>query len=117
MRKLLAIMLFAFPWVATYGAPSGSIDLNKPGAMQELREFNPEHYRTITLILEGIAKQRDLDVPRWIETTYKAKDVSWHRLLMTSHPPQKRLTFTLDNVHYEALVRLTNVRAEIVPAN
>ena len=36
-------------------------------------------------------------------------------IVLTSHPPQRRLSFTLDATRYQALVVLTNVRGDIVP--
>jgi hypothetical protein len=55
-------------------------------------------------------------VPRWIETNFAAHEVSYVPIVLTSHPPRRRLSFALDATRYEALVTLTNVRGRIVPA-
>jgi hypothetical protein len=36
-------------------------------------------------------------------------------VVLTSHPPKRRLSFALDTTHYEAIIVLTNVRGQIVP--
>jgi hypothetical protein len=65
--------------------------------------------------MEGIFQRSDTAVPRWIRTNFDAHDVSYAPILLTSDPAKKRLSFALDDTRYEAVVTLTNVRAEIVP--
>jgi len=46
---------------------------------------------------------------------FDARNVSYAPILLTSDPPKRRLSFALDDTRYEAVVTLTNVRAEIDP--
>ncbi len=50
---------------------------------------------------------------RAIPTEAKAKDVSCESMLvLTSYPPKRQIGFTLDDVHYVALVVLTEAAAQ-----
>jgi len=85
--------------------------------MEALQNSNPTHYQSVHRILEGVLRQPDAAVPRWMRTNFDAQDVTYVPIVLTSHPPKKRLSFSLDATRYEAIVILTNVRGEIVPAN
>jgi hypothetical protein len=101
---------------ATAQTPAGRpVDLNAPGVLAALEQSNPAHYEKIRRILEGVVQTRDPDVPRWMQANFAAQDVSYAPIVLTSDPPQRRLSFSLDAVRYQALVTLTNVRGEIVP--
>lgn len=98
-------------------APSRRVvDLSEPGALEMLHRSNPAHYERVRKILDGILQQPDADVPRWIETNFDGRDVAYVPVVLTSHPPKRRLSFALDATRYEAIIVLTNVRGEIVPA-
>jgi hypothetical protein len=51
-----------------------------------------------------------------MQATFNAHDFTYVRIVMTSHPPKRHLSFALDATRYEMIVTLTNVRGEIVPA-
>lgn len=91
------------------------INLNAPGAMETIQETNPTHYLRIQQIVAGLRERSHEAVPRWIQATFDAKDVSYSDLLLVSHPPQRRLFFTLDDTHYRATVTLERRRAQIYP--
>ena len=107
-------------WIAVAVAsdvPLGrAVDLNAPGALETLQRANPTHYEKVRKILEGVLQRSDADVPRWMQANFDARDVRYLPIVLTSHPPQRRLSFALDATRYEAVVVLRNVRGEIVPA-
>jgi hypothetical protein len=92
------------------------IDLNAPGAMQRLEQSNPQHHEKVSRILAGVLRQADRDVPRWLQASFAASDVSYAPVLLTSAPPQRRLSFALDGTRYLAVLTLSHVKGEIVPA-
>jgi len=108
-------MLWAGVLAADDASPRRTVDLNKPDSLEALQQSNPTHYKKIGKILNGILQQPDAAVPRWIQTNFDAQDVGYAPVLMTSLPPKRRLSFALDETRYEAVITLTNVRAEIVP--
>jgi hypothetical protein len=90
------------------------INLNQPGVLKKLQQENPDHYQKIQEILDGINKQPESKVPHWIQTKFNARDVLYGPVLLTSLPPKKRISFTLDNTHYEALLTLTDFGPQII---
>lgn len=121
MSKVIAAAVLVLLWtavvVAGQAASRPPVNLNKPGALEALEQSNPTHYEKVRQILEGILKQPDAAVPGWIQTNFDARNVNYAPILMTSDPPKRRLSFTLDEARYEAVVTLTNVRAAVVPLN
>jgi len=121
MPRLLAASVLALAWTAVAAAGNATagraIDLNAPGALESLQNSNPTHYEKVRKILDGILQQHDADVPRWIQTSFDARNVSYAPILMTTVPPKRRLSFALDETRYEAVLTLTKMRAEIVPLN
>ncbi|MBI4524661.1 MAG: hypothetical protein HY695_12720 [Deltaproteobacteria bacterium] len=108
-------MLWAGPAATGEAAPGRTINLNQPGALEALQQSNPKHYEKVRRILEGLFQQPDAAVPRWIQTNFDARNVSYAPILLTSDPPKRRLSFALDDTRYEAVVTLTNLRGEIIP--
>jgi hypothetical protein len=101
--------------VTSTTAPAPHVDLNESGALEALRQSNPTHYEKIRRILDGILQQPDTRVPRWMQVNFDARDVTYAPVVLTSHPPKRRLSFALDATRYEAIIVLTNVRGDIVP--
>jgi hypothetical protein len=91
------------------------VDLNESGAFEAVARSNPAHYEKIRRILDGILQQPEASVPRWIQVNFDGRDVTYAPVVLTSHPPKRRLSFALDATRYEAIIVLTNVRGDIVP--
>jgi len=119
MKRLLALAILVLFGAASITVVAGAsrriIDLNKTGAFEALQRDNPQHYETIKQIMEGIGKEPVAGVPRWMQTNFNARGIRYSAVLLTSAPPQRHLSFVLDETRYEATVTLTNVRAEIMP--
>ena len=120
-RLIIAALIMVMLWIGVVVAgdanPVRTVNLNKPGALETLQQSNPTHYEKVRKILDGILQQPDADVPRWIQTSFDARNVSYTPILMTTVPPKRRLSFAMDETRYEAVLTLTKVRAEIVPLN
>ena len=93
----------------------GTVDLDRPGALQALQQSHPARYAKVKLILEAVSRHPDSDVPRWIRVGFDARDVSYAPIVLTSHPAQRRLSFALDDTRYIAVIVLTNLRGAVVP--
>lgn len=109
---VLFIMTFLLP-VDSHSAPA-TVNLNQPGVLKMLQYENPEHYRKIREILAGICNRPESRVPHWMQTKFNAHDVLYGPVLLTSLPPKKHISFTLDNTHYEALLTLTDSGPQII---
>src|SRR5215475_15958294 len=119
-KRIIAAPIMVVLWIAVAVAgefnSERTINLNKPGALETLQQSNPTHYAKVRKILDGILQQPDADVPRWIQTSFDARNVSYAPILMTTRPPKRRLSFALDETRYEAVLTLEG-RAKIVPLN
>jgi hypothetical protein len=115
VAALLVLLVGVSP--GAVGEPSGRVvDLDEPGILEALETSDPVHYQKIRKILADILQQPDAGVPRWMLARFGARDVKYIPVVLTSHPPKRRLSFTLDATRYEVVVVLTGVRGEIVPA-
>jgi hypothetical protein len=90
-----------------FNAQPDSIDLNRPGALERLSRENPFHYAMIRRILAGIDAVPEHTVSRWMKSQFNATDITYSAVLMTSAPPRKQLTFTLETTRYSAVLTLT----------
>ena len=119
MKTILTVALLVLTAVAIATADIGlrrTVDLDAPGAMERVRAANPSHFDKIVKIIEGVARQPDSAVPRWMRVNFAAQDVNYRPIVMTSYPPKRRLSFALDDTRYEAVVVLTNASGAVIPA-
>ena len=78
-----------------------------------LKEANPDHYGRAQSIMAAADQVCQPGPLQMVPTEAKAKDVRCENMLMlTSHPPKRQIGFTLDDVHYVALVVLSETAAE-----
>lgn len=121
MRRFLIVAVIAIfvasCAVAADSRSSRTVNLNRPGVLEFLQRENPVHHRKIQDIMAGLFNRPDAEVPRWIETTFSARGTSYDPVLLTSAPPQRRLSFVLDNTRYRAVLTLTHLKPEIVPTD
>ena len=90
-----------------------SIDLNRPGALEKLARENPFHYAIIRRILAGVDEVPENAVSRWMKSQFNATDITYSAVLMTSAPPRKQLSFTLETTRYSAVLTLTSDGARV----
>ncbi|HEY1287920.1 MAG TPA: hypothetical protein VGF58_06300 [Burkholderiales bacterium] len=117
LRSITAILLsalysFAF---AQDARPPRHVNLNAPGAMEGIKATSPAHYDAIQAIVAGLARNPHTADPRWIQTSFHARDVSYGMALLTSYPPKKNIAFTLDETRYEGRMTLESGSASFVP--
>jgi hypothetical protein len=119
MSRLVAALLASLVSTSLAVAaelPPRVVDLNEPGVLEALRASNPAHYGKIRTILDDVLEHADTAVPRWIQTVFDARDVRYVPIVLTTHPPKRQLSFTLDATRYDVAIVLTNVRGAVVPA-
>ena len=116
-RALAVLALLWLVFAAAGEVTAGpAVDLSEPGALEALRLTNPTHHAKVWQILDGVLARPDAEVPRWMQASFDARDVSYVPVVMTSYPPKRRFSFALDATRYEAILTLTNVRGAILPA-
>ena len=120
MRTIVTIASLVLIWAAVASAADvglrRTVDLDAPGALEHLRTTNRAHFDKIVKIVDGVVQQADAAVPRWLRVNFDARDVRYAPIVMTSHPPKRRLAFALDDTRYELVVVLTSITGVIRPA-
>ena len=92
------------------------IDLNAPGALKYLQERRPAHYQKIRAILALVESRPQLNLGPWIEVHFEASDVDFLHLWRVSDPPTMKVSFTLDDIRYTAVVVPVLQPARAMPA-
>lgn len=99
-----------------FGAPKTTVYLNGPGDLARLRDTNPRHYARAERVLAA-ADHLCRPGAGEVQPVVGSRDVHCAgMLLLTSNPPQWRMTFTLDDTRYIALVMITDDPARLIPA-
>jgi len=80
------------------------VDLDQPGAMEQLKRQNPRHFAKVEQILLEAPKQSVSSVAGWMRTNFDAKDVQTSAILKTSYPAQTRISFVLDDTPYSKVI-------------
>jgi hypothetical protein len=86
-------------------------------AMAALARSHPTHHRRAVLLLTaaGSARCGSAELKR-IRVQLDVGSMDCSEFLLTSEPPKRRITFTLDRTRYAAVVTLRNADATLVPA-
>ena len=113
-RALVAIAALA-PLARSLAVPA-VVDLDSPQALVRLRAERPAHFEKVTALLRDAERMPEKQVEGWIRTRYAADSVQLGSMLLVSHPPKRRLSFSLDDVAYRATIVVALPPAAIVPA-
>ena len=109
MRRLIAIGMTVAA-MANAGAQTSfdPVDLDAPGALARIEREHPDHFARIQRILAEVPRRpvSDDSVAKWMQAEFRATDVQYGHLMMTSYPPKKRLEFSLDRTVYVAVITL-----------
>jgi hypothetical protein len=88
------------------GAIRTPIHLDTPQDLAQLRATNLDHYARALRIIAAADRLCRPGVPQVQEAKLKARDVGCAQMLFASNPPMRRLSFTLDDTSYLALVTI-----------
>jgi hypothetical protein len=91
------------------------VHLSSTGDLARLREANPGHYARAVRLMSAANTLCKPGEPR-LQTT-DGRDISCNLLLLTSDPPKRALSFTLDNTRYVAIVTITADRPQLMHAD
>jgi hypothetical protein len=96
--------------------PRSIVYLDGPRDLARLRATNPDHYARAQRVLAA-ADQLCVPGAGQVRPVAGSRDVHCEgMLLLTSNPPQWRMTFTLDDTRYVALVAITDDAPRLTPA-
>lgn len=93
-----------------------TVFLDGPADLARLRASDPAHYARAIRVLAA-ANHLCRPGQGTLQSVAGSRDVQCEgQLLLTSNPPQWRLSFTLDTTHYIALVQITDDPPRLLPA-
>lgn len=117
IRNLIAIAAAAALPALAAGGSKGPIDLDRPGALDQVKRERPAQFEAISQVLRAAERlpcsEGELKVLR---TRFDVRDLACTMLLMTSDPPQRRVTFALGEERYVAVVTMKDAGGHLVPA-
>ncbi len=117
MRAILSLVFCLAAGVQAASPALGVVDLDKPGALEQVARGNPEHYRQIVEMIR-IAEQHSCEQAlKLYQASVKASSVDCAGLMiLTSAPPKHRLAFTLDATRYMTVVTIKTPGGKLIPA-
>ena len=85
-------------------------------ALEKLKAERPAHFRAISEVLRVVERVPcgNAEVTS-LEARFDVRDMACNFELMTSHPPKRRLSFTLEGTSYVAVVTLKDTGGKSVP--
>ena len=103
-------LLAPFALVALLGpaCAAAATDLSQPGALDAIREQEPERFARIEGILRA-AERLPCTTPefeRAMKASHEAEAARCSVMLMTSYPAKRKLSFILDSTRYVATVTM-----------
>jgi hypothetical protein len=83
------------------------VRLDTQQELDNLRAANPSHYARAKRLIAAANTLCPPGHPRVQSTELSSKRLKCGDLFLTSNPPQREISFTLDGINYAALVRVT----------
>ena len=90
-----------------FAAPPNTIDLDKPGVLEQLYLSHPQQYQAVTAVLRASermpCKSSELEA---LKVRLDIKDLECNLLILTSYPAKRHVSFEFDGANYAATVVL-----------
>jgi len=116
MRILIVIALWAALGAQAAGMPTRSVDLDRPGALELLRQEEPSHYAKV---IETMDKVQAIPLSEEglhdLRLEARKPDVT-RRQIETSLPAKTRLLVPVDDTEYRITVVYVKNPAKVIPA-
>jgi len=120
MRKLILATFVCSASVCWADEPVAAVvfkppvHLNSASDLAQLRKTNPDHYARAVRLMNNANRLCKPGAPKLQNAD--GRNISCAMLLLTSNPPKRELSFTLDNTPYVAIVRVTADRPYLMDA-
>ena len=111
MRKLILATFLCSASVCSADEPVAAVVVKTPvhldsaSELAQLRKTNPDHYSRAVRLLNDANRLCNPGAPKLQNAD--GRNISCAMLLLTSNPPKRELSFTLDNTPYVAIVTVT----------
>jgi len=111
-----AFALACLAFSATAASAGTYVDLDKPGALEALQAANPEHHRKALDVIQAASRLqcRETTVRQVGHEAKLAPCAPF--MVMTSYPPKRHVTFTVEGVTYASNVAIQGLEGKFMPA-
>lgn len=96
-----------FVWAEDAVVTNPPVQLNSAEDLAHLRTTNPDHYARAQRIIAAANELCRPGRPELLSTELDSRHVKCGHLFLTSNPPKRQISFTLDRTSYIALVTVT----------
>jgi hypothetical protein len=122
-RILLIGLCLAGTAAALAAAPKASVPAQSPktvylytaAAVDQLRFTDPRHYAGVQRVLASADRLCKAGQPKLQSLQLDVQAFGCSSLVFTSYPPQRQISFRLDDTRFIAMVFLSDYRAKLVP--
>jgi hypothetical protein len=122
MRTTIALLfsLFGATCLAQQAVPKAwpakTVDLAQPGALDRLERSNPDHYAKLIEVKRVAAQPSCVEDLKVLQADLKLDDARCAAMTtLTSYPPKRNVSVTIDGVQYMTYVPLGFAPAGVVP--
>jgi hypothetical protein len=99
----------AFLLIGTFALAQGAprIDLDRPGALNQLKQQHPQRYQAVSALLRASERLPcGASEIKLLKTRFNVRDLECGMMVFTSYPARRHVSFQLDGNRYEATVVL-----------
>jgi hypothetical protein len=111
--RSMALVTVLLASIASAADPA-ALDLDKPGALDQLKQDHPQRYQAVTAVLLASerlpCKSTELET---LQARFNLKDLECGVMVLTSYPAQRHVSFYLDGTRYAATVTLKDAGAAV----
>ena len=119
MKRFLVAATCSLAAVASAtGTSFHPIDLNRPGALDQVRVERPKHFAAISQVLRVAERMpcKDREIQS-LRTRFDIRELDCWATIMTSYPPKRRVVFKVEDFNYVAVVTIRDAGGRLMPAN
>jgi hypothetical protein len=112
MSKLLSVLASLTIIASAFAADAPRIDLDRPGALDQLKLEHPQRYQAVSAVLHASKRAPcEGDEIKLLETRLSVRDLECGMTVSTTFPAQRHVSFELDGASYAATVVLEDSSA------
>ena len=117
-RMLVALLSLSFPYAVSAADTVRRVDIGDARALDAIAVANPVQYEKVLGILEKVATSVDCaTLPQMLRVQFGAEQLRCSgKLILTSYPAKRHLSFKLDDVQFDGNVVLKGARGTLQQA-
>jgi hypothetical protein len=107
MRSTAIVPVFLIIGSLALADGASMIDLDRPGALEQLKQAHPQRYQQIRAVLRASERPAcDSNEIALLQTRLNVRDLECGMIVFTRYPALRRVSFELDGTRYASTVVL-----------